>query len=374
MIIICETKATETERKTRPTMNLAGRSHLWRKKMIIICETKATETQIAALQQKIREAGLDVHRSDGVEHTILGVVGDRNRLDTEAVSMMPGVRDVVLVSTPYKLASREFHPEDSVVRVGEASLVGGMEIAVMAGPCAVESEEQIEASAEFVAASGAQILRGGAFKPRSSPYAYQGLGVEGLKLLRQAADRHGLAVVTEVMTIEQIEMISEYADLLQVGARNMQNYPLLTALGHAGKPVLLKRGMSATIQEWLMSAEYILTEGNPDVILCERGIRTFETATRNTLDLSAVPVIKHLSHLPIIVDPSHGVGNRRFVASMARAAVAAGADGIMIEIHPNPDKALSDGPQSLTFEEFGLMMNRCRIIATTIGKRLGKAK
>ena len=230
------------------------------------------------------------------------------------------------------------------MRVGEASLVGGMEIAVMAGPCAVESEEQIEASAEFVAASGARILRGGAFKPRSSPYSYQGLGVEGLKLLRQAADRHGLAVVTEVMTIEQIEMISEYADLLQVGARNMQNYPLLTALGHAGKPVLLKRGMSATIQEWLMSAEYILTEGNPDVILCERGIRTFETATRNTLDLSAVPVIKHLSHLPIIVDPSHGVGNRRFVAPMARAAVAAGADGIMIEIHPNPDKALSDGP------------------------------
>ncbi len=198
--------------------------------------------------------------------------------------------------------------------------------------------------------------------------------MDGLKLLRQAADRHGLAVVTEVMTIEQIETVSEYADLLQVGARNMQNYPLLTALGHAGKPVLLKRGMSATIQEWLMSAEYILTEGNPDVILCERGIRTFETATRNTLDLSAVPVIKHLSHLPIIVDPSHGVGNRRFVAPMARAAVAAGADGIMIEIHPNPDKALSDGPQSLNFEEFGLMMNRCRIIATTIGQRLGKAK
>jgi 3-deoxy-7-phosphoheptulonate synthase len=245
---------------------------------------------------------------------------------------------------------------------------------VMAGPCAVESEEQIESSAETVAASGAEILRGGAFKPRSSPYSYQGLGVEGLKLLRKAADKHGLAVVTEVMTIEQIETVSEYADLLQVGARNMQNYPLLTALGHAGKPVLLKRGMSATIQEWLMSAEYILTEGNPDVILCERGIRTFETATRNTLDLSAVPVIKHLSHLPIIVDPSHGVGTRRFVAAMARAAVAAGADGMMIEIHPNPDKALSDGQQSLPFEEFGLLMNRCRIIATTLGRRLGKAR
>jgi 3-deoxy-7-phosphoheptulonate synthase len=342
--------------------------------MIIICEARATEAQIAALQQKIRDAGLVIHRSDGVEHTILGVVGDRNRLDVGVVSMMPGVRDIVMVSTPYKVASREFHPEDSIVRVGETTLVGGMEVAVMAGPCAIESEEQIEACAQFVAGSGAQILRGGAFKPRSSPYSYQGLGLDGLKMLRKAADRHGLAVVTEVMTIEQIETISEYADLLQVGARNMQNYPLLTALGHAGKPVLLKRGMSATIQEWLMSAEYILTEGNPDVILCERGIRTFETATRNTLDLSAVPVIKHLSHLPVIVDPSHGVGIRRYVAPMAHAAVASGADGIMIEIHPNPDKALSDGPQSLTFEEFGLLMNRCRIIATTIGRRLGKTK
>jgi 3-deoxy-7-phosphoheptulonate synthase len=342
--------------------------------MIIIFEAKATEAQIQLVQQKIKDAGLLIHRSDGVEHTILGVVGDRSRLDIGAFSLLPGVRDVVLVSTPYKLASHEFHPEDTVVRVGDNVLVGGMEVAVMAGPCAVESEEQIEASAEMVAASGAQILRGGAFKPRSSPYSFQGLGVEGLKLLRKTADRHGLAVVTEVMTIEQIETVSEYADLLQVGARNMQNYPLLTALGHAGKPVLLKRGMAATIQEWLMSAEYILTEGNPDVILCERGIWTFETATRNTLDLSAVPVIQHLSHLPIIVDPSHGVGTRRFVAAMARAAVAAGADGIMVEIHPDPDTALSDGPQSLAFEEFGLMMNRCRIIATTLGRRLGKAK
>jgi 3-deoxy-7-phosphoheptulonate synthase len=342
--------------------------------MIIICEAKATDAQINAVQSKIREAGLVVHRSDGVEHTILGVVGDRTRLDVGMVSLMPGVRDVVIVSTPYKLASHEFHPENTVVRVGEECQIGGMEVAAIAGPCAVENEEQIEASAQFAAASGAQVLRGGAFKPRSSPYAYQGSGLEGLKMLRKAADNNGLAVVTEVMTIEQIETVAQYADLLQVGARNMQNFPLLTALGHAGKPVLLKRGMAATIQEWLMSAEYILTEGNPDVILCERGIRTFETATRNTLDLSAVPVIKHLSHLPIIVDPSHGVGNRRFVSAMARAAVAAGADGIMVEIHPNPDKALSDGPQSLTFEEFGLLMNRCRIIATTIGRRLGKAK
>ncbi len=342
--------------------------------MIIICETKATEAQISAVQQKIRDAGLEVHRSDGVDYTVLGVVGDRNRVDIGAVSLMPGVRDVVLVSTPYKLASREFHPEDTIVRVGESTLVGGSEVVVMGGPCAVESAEQIEASAEFVASCGATILRGGAFKPRSSPYSYQGLGMEGLKLLRQAADKHELAVVTEVMTIEQIPAVCEYADILQVGARNMQNYPFLTAVGQAKKPVLLKRGMSATIQEWLMSAEYILTAGNPDVIMCERGIRTFETATRNTLDLSAVPVIKHLSHLPVIVDPSHGVGNRRFVAAMARAAVAAGADGVMVEIHPDPDKALSDGPQSLTFDEFKALVNRCRIIATTIGRRLGKAR
>jgi 3-deoxy-7-phosphoheptulonate synthase len=342
--------------------------------MIIICEAKATEAQIGELERIIRGAGLDIHRSDGEEYTILGVIGDRNRLDMGTVTLMPGVREVVLVTSPFKLASREFHPEDTVVRVGETCLVGGMEVAVMAGPCAVESEEQIEASAGAAAAAGAQILRGGAYKPRSSPYAYQGLGLEGLKLLRRAADRHGLAVVTEVMTIELIDTVAQYADLLQVGARNMQNYPLLTALGKAGKPVLLKRGMAATIQEWLMSAEYILSEGNPDVILCERGIRTFETATRNTLDLSAIPVVKHLSHLPIIADPSHGVGTRRFVAPMARAAVAAGADGIMVEIHPNPDKALSDGPQSLTLEEFGLLMNRCRIIATTIGRRLGKTR
>jgi 3-deoxy-7-phosphoheptulonate synthase len=342
--------------------------------MIIICEAKATEAQIHSVQLKIREAGLDVHRSDGTEYTILGVVGDRNRLDVGSVQMMTGVREIVMVTTPYKLASREFHPEDTIVRVGEACLVGGTDIAVMAGPCAVENEEQIEACAKSAAACGAQVLRGGAYKPRSSPYSYQGLGLEGLKLMRKAADRYGLAVVTEVMTIELIDTVAEYADLLQVGARNMQNYPLLTALGHAGKPVLLKRGLSATIQEWLMSAEYILSEGNPNVILCERGIRTFETATRNTLDLSAIPVIKHLSHLPIIADPSHGVGIRKFVSPMARAAVAAGADGIIIEIHPNPDKAMSDGPQSLTLDEFGLLMNRCRIIATTIGRRLGKAK
>ena len=342
--------------------------------MIIVCEAKATEAQVGAMQQKIREAGLEVHRSDGVENTVLGVVGDRNRLDIGAIALMPGVREVVPISTPYKLASREFHPEDTIVRVGESVLAGGAEVVVMAGPCAVESREQIEASAAFVASTGARILRGGAFKPRTSPYSFQGMGIEGLKLLRQAAESNGLSVVTEVMSSDQIPAVCEHADLIQVGARNMQNYPLLTALGQVEKPVLLKRGISATIQEWLMSAEYILAGGNPNVILCERGIRTFENATRNTLDLSAIPVIKHLSHLPVIADPSHGVGDRRFVAPMARAAVAAGADGIMVEIHPDPDKALSDGPQSLTFEEFGILMNRCRIIATTIGRRIGRAR
>jgi 3-deoxy-7-phosphoheptulonate synthase len=340
--------------------------------MIVVCEPKATEAQINAVQDKIRQAGLVVHRSDGIENTIIGVVGDRNRLDVGVLMVMPGVRDVVPVSTPYKLAGRAFRQEDTVVQVGDSVFLGGTEVIVMAGPCSVETEQQIEKTAAFVASVGAKILRGGAFKPRSSPYAYQGLGMEGLKLLRKAADQNHLAVVTEVMTIEQIPSVCEYADLLQVGARNMQNFPLLTALGEVRKPVLLKRGMSATIQEWLMSAEYILSAGNPNVILCERGIRTFETATRNTLDLSAVPVVKYLSHLPIIVDPSHGVGTRRFVSPMARAAIAAGADGIMVEIHPDPDKALSDGPQSLTFDEFGLLMNRCRIIGTTLGRSFAR--
>jgi len=342
--------------------------------MIIVFETTATEAQIKGVELKVRESGLEVHRSDGIEHTILGVVGDRSRLDSRLFSVMPGVRDVLPVSTPYKLASRQFHPEDSRIRVGRDATIGGSEIVVIAGPCAVEDAGQIEAAAYFVAGCGAQILRGGAFKPRTSPYAYQGLGAAGLHLLRRAADAHGLAVATEVMSVDQIEVVCEHADLLQVGARNMQNFPLLTALGKISKPVLLKRGMSATVQEWLMSAEYILAAGNPDVVLCERGIRTFETATRNTLDLSAVPVIKHLSHLPIVVDPSHGVGNRRFVAPMARAAVAAGADGIMVEVHPDPDRALSDGPQSLAFDEFSALMNRCRIIATTLGRRIRKGR
>ena len=339
--------------------------------MIIIFETHAIETQIKAVESKVRELGLDVHRSDGVDHTVLGVVGDRSGVDQITFSVMPGVREVVSVSSPYKLASREFHPDDTVVHVGDVP-VGGTEVILMAGPCAVESSEQIESTARFAASTGVKILRGGAFKPRTSPYSFQGLGEEGLAMLRRAAEKHNLASVTEVMTIEQIEVVSRYADLLQVGARNMQNFPLLTEMGKVEKPVLLKRGQSATIKDLLLSAEYILSAGNPNVILCERGIRTFENATRNTLDLSAVPVIKQLSHLPIIVDPSHGVGDRRYVSSMARAAVAAGADGIMVEVHPDPDNARSDGPQSLTFDEFASLANRCRIIGTTLGRRIHK--
>ncbi len=339
--------------------------------MIIVFETNATEGQIKGTEEEIRKLGLDVHRSDGAQHTILGVVGDRSRVDIMTFKVMPGIRDVVPVSSPYKLASRDFHPEDSVIYVKDIP-IGGREVVVMAGPCAVESQEQIEETARFVAEKGTRILRGGAFKPRTSPYAFQGLGEDALKMLRRAADPLDLAVVTEVMTIEQVDLVSQYADLLQVGARNMQNFPLLTRLGKASKPVMVKRGPAATIKDWLMSAEYILSSGNPNVILCERGIRTFESATRNTLDLSAVPVLHHLSHLPVVVDPSHGVGDRRYVPAMARAAVAASADGIMVEVHPDPDSAKSDGPQSLNLDQFGVLMNRCRIIATTLGRQITK--
>jgi 3-deoxy-7-phosphoheptulonate synthase len=341
--------------------------------MIVIFEVRATEGQIRAVEGLVRERELDVHRSDGVEHTVLGVVGDRSRLDMRRVALMPGVREVVPVSSPYKLASREFRCEDTVVYVGDVPL-GGPEVVVVAGPCAVESVEQIQRIARRVAEAGVRILRGGAFKPRTSPYSFRGLGEEGLRLLRRAADAHGLATVTEVMDAEQIPVVARFADALQVGARNMQNFTLLTALGEIDKPIMLKRGLSATVEDWLMSAEYVLAAGNPNVILCERGIRTFERATRNTLDLSAVPVVKHLSHLPVIVDPSHGVGDRRFVAPMARAAVAAGADGVMVEVHPDPDSALSDGPQSLTFDQFDALMNRCRIIGTTLGRQIARRR
>jgi 3-deoxy-7-phosphoheptulonate synthase len=327
----------------------------------------ATEPQIEAVIDRMVSLGFSVHRSTGVLHTVLGGVGPAERVDPAVFEVIDGVKEARRIASPFKLASRSFRPGGTVVRVGGVE-IGGNQVAVMAGPCSVESREQIHCIAELVARAGAKFLRGGAFKPRSSPYAFQGMGEEGLKLLREAATKNGLLVVTEVMELNQIPLIGEYADILQVGARNMQNYNLLRDLGKQPKPVLLKRGISATIEELLLSAEYILSEGNYNVILCERGIRTFETSTRNTMDLSAIPVVKKLSHLPIVADPSHGTGRRDHVLSMARAAVAAGADGVLIEVHNDPDHALSDGPQSLYPEQFGELMGQIRIIAPAVGR------
>ncbi|WP_412067953.1 3-deoxy-7-phosphoheptulonate synthase [Rubrivirga sp. IMCC43871] len=338
--------------------------------LVVIPALSADAARVEAIAEALRGFGFDVHRTG--EPVVLAATGVDAEFDVRHIAVLPDVKDVVRITSPYKFASRTWHPDDTIVDVNGLA-VGGPELVVMAGPCSVESVEQIEASASAVAAAGARILRGGAFKPRSSPYSFQGMGEEGLRIMRTAADRHDLRVVTEVMTESQLAVVCEYADVLQIGARNMQNFPLLKEVGRAGLPVLLKRGMSATIEEWLMSAEYVLAEGNPDVILCERGIRTFETATRNTLDLSAVPVVKQLSHLPIIVDPSHGVGIRDKVAPMAMAAVACGADGLMIETHPNPPEALSDGPQSLYLDAFAALMDRARRVADVVDRTIPEA-
>ncbi len=335
--------------------------------MIVVMREDATEIQISSVERSIEALGFAVHRSSGVSHTVLGAVGQLGRYDLDALQVLAGVKQCVRVTSPYKLASRQFRPDGTVVRVGDVA-IGGRELAIMAGPCCVESAEQIDRVAAAVAAAGATILRGGAFKPRSSPYAFQGMGEEGLRLLRRAADRHGLKVVSEVMEISQVPLVAEYADILQVGARNMQNFNLLTALGKQRRPVLLKRGMSATIEEVLLCAEYILAAGNYDVILCERGIRTFEQYLRNTMDISAVPALKHLSHLPVIADPSHGTGRRDAVLPMARAAVAAGADGLLIEVHHDPDRARSDGPQSLYPHDFAELMRQLRLIGSAIDR------
>ena len=335
--------------------------------MVVIMHPRADEAEVEAVIDRLNDYGFDVHKSTGVNQTVLGAIGVKPEFDIRNIKVLAGVSDVFRVTEPYKFASRAWKSEKTVVDVDGVS-VGGNEIAVMAGPCAVESEEQIEKTAAFVAAQGGTFLRGGAFKPRSSPYSFQGLGEDGLILLHDSASRHGLKVVTEIVELGQLELISKYAHVLQVGARNMQNYALLKELGKAGLPILLKRGLSATIEEWLMSAEYVIANGNPDVILCERGIRTFERYTRNTLDLSAVPVVQERSHLPIIVDPSHGTGYRDKVTPMARAGVAAGADGLMIEIHPDPAQALSDGPQSLYFEQFAELMTQVGMIAKAIGR------
>jgi 3-deoxy-7-phosphoheptulonate synthase len=333
----------------------------------------ATEPQIQGVIDRLVEMGFDVHRSTGVIHTLLGGVGGKGEFDLAIFEAMDGVKEAYRIVSPYKLASRSFRPAGTVIRVGDVE-IGGERVVVMAGPCSVENREQIERSAEAVARAGAAVIRGGAFKPRSSPYAFQGLGEAGLQLLREAADRNGLVVVSEVMDQTQIPLVAQYADILQVGARNMQNFTLLRELGKLRKPVLLKRGPSATIEELLLSAEYILAGGNYDVILCERGIRTFETYTRNTMDISAIPVVKKLSHLPIVADPSHSTGRRDIVAPVARAAVAAGADGLLIEVHPDPDHALSDGAQSLRPEQFQELMAQLRIIAPAVGRRVAEAK
>jgi 3-deoxy-7-phosphoheptulonate synthase len=303
---------------------------------------------------------------------VIGVVGkgEKHRSELEALLAAPGVEEIIHISHPFKLASRNFHPQGSIVELGKGVAIGGTELVVAAGPCAVESAEQINEVAERVAQAGAKLLRGGAFKPRSSPYSFQGLGEEGLELLRKAADKNGLVVVSEVMDPSQVEMMLPYVDVMQVGARNMQNYHLLRALGEISKPVLLKRGMSATIEELLLSAEYIMSGGNYNVILCERGIRTFDTYMRNTMDIAAIPVIKQLSHLPVVADPSHGTGRRDKVAPMARAAVAAGADGLLIEVHPDPERALSDGAQSLYTDQFAHLMDDLRVIATAVGRQI----
>jgi 3-deoxy-7-phosphoheptulonate synthase len=336
--------------------------------MVVVMQERATEQQVDAVIARLIELGMDVHRSSGATRTVLGVVG-ANKIDAGLIGILDGVHEVLRISEPYKLASRTFKPADTVVTVGDVR-IGGDEVVVMAGPCSAETPAQVDAAAAAVKRAGAKVLRGGAFKPRSSPYTFQGLGEPGLVMLRDAADRHGLKLISEVMDIGQIELVGKYADIFQVGARNMQNFTLLRELGRTRKPVLLKRGISATIEEWLLSAEYILAGGNGDVILCERGIRTFETATRNTFDISAIPVVKKLSHLPVVADPSHGAGRRDMVAPMARAAVAAGVDGLIIEVHHDPDHALSDGAQSMFPAQFDRVMAELRIIAPAIGRSI----
>ena len=337
--------------------------------MVVVMQERATDEQVQRVIAQLVEMGFDVHRSTGALRTVIGAVGGNRAFDPRLVEVLDGVHEVLRITEPYKLASRTFKPENTVVAIGDVR-VGGDEVIVMAGPCSAETEEQVEATAAAIKRAGAKVFRGGAFKPRSSPYSFQGLGEDGLRMLRGAADRHGLKLVSEVMDTSQIEMIQKYADILQVGARNMQNFTLLRELGRVRTPVLLKRGPSATIEEWLLSAEYILAGGNMNVILCERGIRTFESYTRNTLDVSAIPVIQKLSHLPIIADPSHGSGRRDMVASMARAAVAAGASGLIIEVHSDPDHALSDGAQSLFPAQFDRLMAELRIIAPAIGRAI----
>jgi 3-deoxy-7-phosphoheptulonate synthase len=338
--------------------------------MIVAMSERASEEQIEDVIEQLVERGFNVHRTTGASQTVLAIIGNTSSLDIRELEILPGVIKVHRISSPYKLAGRGFRPEGTVVKLPNGVEIGGKAVVVMAGPCSIESREQIFTSAEMVSKAGARILRGGAFKPRSSPYAFQGLGIEGLKLMREAADKFGLLTVSEVMEMSQIEPMLPYVDILQVGARNMQNFNLLRELGQVRKPVLLKRGIAATYEELLLSSEYILAGGNYDVILCERGIRTFETYTRNTMDIAAIPILHKLSHSPVTADPSHGTGRRDKVAPMACASVAAGADALIIEVHPNPDKALSDGAQSLRAEQFVHVMDQVRAIAPAVERSI----
>ncbi len=337
--------------------------------MIIIMKPTASEADLARVIERVRMHGLDVHISEGEERTIVGVLGNVQSLDRNAFEVMPGVESTVRITQPFKVASREFQQVDTVIDVRGVK-IGGKGLVVMAGPCSVESREQILEAARAVKAAGAHILRGGAYKPRTSPYSFQGLGEEGLKLLAEAREATGLPIITEVMSPDEVPLVCEYADILQIGARNMQNYRLLQAVGKTQTPVLLKRGLSSTIQELLMAAEYILANGNYQVMLCERGIRTFERYTRNTLDINAIPALKQISHLPVIADPSHGTGKWRLVNPVARACIAAGADGLMVEVHPNPDLAWSDGAQSLRPDRFADLMAELKPLAAVIGRTL----
>ncbi|MDD4179056.1 MAG: 3-deoxy-7-phosphoheptulonate synthase [Candidatus Margulisbacteria bacterium] len=338
--------------------------------MIVIMRPDASEEQVSHVVERLKKLGFGVHLSQGTERTVIGAIGDKSALQLEAIQLLPGVSEIVPIRKPYKLVSREFKIEDTIVKIGGRVPIGDKQpIAVIAGPCSVESRAGMIEVAEAVRGAGAVAMRGGAFKPRTSPYSFQGLGEEGLKYMKEAKEKTGLPIVTEALDTRDVALVAKYADLIQIGARNMQNFNLLKEVGKAGKPVLLKRGAGSTIEELLMSAEYILSEGNREVILCERGIRTLETYTRNTLDLSAIPVIKKLSHLPVIVDPSHGVGKWDLVPAMAKAAIAAGADGLIIEVHPHPAEAFSDGAQSLKPETFTQLMKDLKLVAQAVGRK-----
>ena len=335
--------------------------------MLVVMQEGATEAQVRAVVDRLVEMGFTVHRSTGILHTVLGGVGPVDKFDTAVFEAMDGVQECHRIVSPYKLASRHFRPQGTAVKIKDVE-IGGGKLVVMAGPCSVENEEQIEECARIAAEAGAQILRGGAFKPRTSPYSFQGLGEDGLRIMRAAADRHGLLMISEVMDVSQLPLLARYSDILQIGARNMQNFNLLRAAGKLTTPVMIKRGIAATVEELLLAAEYVMSGGNFSVMLCERGIRTFETATRNTMDVSAIPMVKKLSHLPMIGDPSHGTGRRDMVLPMARAAVAAGADGLIVEVHPDPDHAVSDGAQTLTPPQFAEMMQQVRRVAAAVGR------